>query len=321
VVVFAGVLLAAYRWRTQPGGEELNRLAWEASFQERGLVPPAGGPRDGYWGKRMPKPVPDDVLGWREAEAHIPGLVESDVNGSQWAGADAGSEKWRVAIVGASVAWGSYASDIRHTYFVQLADRLSMSVGPVRIEVTAAGAWDSENELKALGRHVLPRKPDVVVVLDGLNDLTGSANRRRRQCGWPPVERDVRVSRYLENMARIRAAVLAEGAVVVFAPQPFLPGKKHQTRLERRVLALTLDKELTESYLREEQGEQRRGLEALARGRGTFVLDTSGIFDAERATTFTDVFHFADPAHALLADALVRGLEPLLRAMPPRRRP
>ena len=73
-------------WRSRrldlPSGKKLNRAAWEASFTERGLPLPAG-PRDGYWGSRMPAWVKDEDVGWREAEVHLPRLVEEDAQGMQ----------------------------------------------------------------------------------------------------------------------------------------------------------------------------------------------------------------------------------------------
>ena len=60
------------------------------------------------------------------------------------------------------------------------------------------------------------------------------------------------------------------------------------------------------------------GLRGLAVEAGTYALDCSDAFSAEKATTFTDVWHFADPGHRLLAECLARGLEPILDAHPRR---
>jgi hypothetical protein len=98
-----------------PSGKKLNRAAWEASFTERGLAVPAGGPRDGYWGSRMPSWTRDSEIGWHESEVHLRGLVEQDGSGVQRYGT-AGA-RWRVLILGGSVAWGAYASSIDDTYF------------------------------------------------------------------------------------------------------------------------------------------------------------------------------------------------------------
>jgi lysophospholipase L1-like esterase len=56
----------------------------------------------------------------------------------------------------------------------------------------------------------------------------------------------------------------------------------------------------------------KTGLEALAQADGVSFVDCSGVFDAERATTFTDLWHFPDPGHALLADRLAPALLEIL---------
>jgi lysophospholipase L1-like esterase len=311
------VLLFARARLARPSGEQLNRLAWEATFRERGLPVPPDGPRDGYWGQRMPRVVEDAHTGWREAEAHLPRLVESGADGIQWAGSDDKAAR-RLAIVGASVAWGAYASSLDSVYFSRLASKLGASVGPTRIAVVAAGAWDSENELRAFRARVLPLRPQVVVLLNGLNDLTNSAARRRRRVGWPEVPEAERVERYLGNMTALRDEALRAGVTPVYAPQPFLLQKRRKTPLEQRVLELSLGKELSERSLEAGFGEVRRGLLALCAGGRAHCLDVAGVFDAERATTFTDMWHFTDPGHVALADALARQLAPILEATPPR---
>ena len=313
----AAVLRYAHGRLVRPSGEELNRLAWESSFQEREHKIPPGGPRDGYWGARMPKPVEDPDTGWREAEAHLAGLAEVDAQGIQWAGSDAPRAR-RIAILGASVAWGSYASSIDTVYFDRLARALTPQVGPVRIAVVAAGAWDSENERRAFESRVLPLDPEVVIVINGMNDLTGSAARRRRRVGWPEVPRERAVARYLENMAAVRDLAWARHVVVVFALQPFILQKKHKTALEERVLELTFTEGLTERALARGHAELRGGVERLCRDGRARCADTSGAFDAETATTFTDAWHFADPGHELLANALLSPVAQLLAQMPPR---
>ena len=66
------------------------------------------------------------------------------------------------------------------------------------------------------------------------------------------------------------------------------------------------------------------GLRDLARSGGATFIDCSDVFATERATTFTDLWHFADPGHALLADRLAPALlemsnSPPQGAMPTRR--
>ena len=67
------------------------------------------------------------------------------------------------------------------------------------------------------GVHV---KPDVVIFLDGMNDVTLH------------LEKHGRATAYLKRMRQARDLALARGIKVIYAPQPFLPQKKHKTALE-----------------------------------------------------------------------------------------
>jgi len=299
----AGVmsLWLAHRRLVKPSGEKLNRMAWEATFRERGLPVPPGGPRDGYWGARMPAQTRDAELGWREAEAHLPGLVEEDAAGMQRM--DRPDARRHLLILGGSVAWGAYASSIETTYFARLARGLAERGWPVRITVLAAGAWTSEHELKALRLRGLALAPDAVLILDGLNDFTQGTGTE-----------DERVEGYLTRMREARDLARAQGIGVVFALQPMLLHKTHSA-LEERILELSLDA-TAEARLRRGYARIGAGLRELAQQEGTAFIDCSGVFDAERATTFTDLWHFPDPGHALLADRLAPALLPMLASRP-----
>jgi hypothetical protein len=286
-----------------PSGKKLNRAAWEASFTERGLVVPAAGPRDGYWGNRMPPWTRDPEIGWHESEVHIRGLVEQDRSGVQRYGTP--GARWHLLILGGSVAWGAYASSIEETYFAHLARRLGERGRPVMVTVMAAGAWTSDNELKAFRRQGVAAAPDLVLFLNGMNDLTQGKG----------IDEDTRVRRYLDRMHEARDIAQTRSIASVFSLQPALAGKRRMSPLEKRVLDLMADKSalVPTAYPR-----MLAGLRGLAVEAGTYALDCSDAFSAERATTFTDVWHFADPGHRLLADCLVRGLEPILDSHPPR---
>jgi GDSL-like Lipase/Acylhydrolase family len=287
-------------WRTRhldlPSGKKLNRAAWEASFAERGLAVPAGGPRDGYWGSRMPAWVKDPDAGWHEAEVHLPGLVEIDADGAQRLRSD-GSP--RVLILGGSVAWGAYASRLDETYFAHAAKRLAAAGVPADVTVLAAGAWTSENELNALRRRVLTR-PDVVVFLDGLNDLTQGKG----------LSEDTRVRNYLDHLHEARDLAETKGARVLISLQPTLTGKRRRSALEQRILDIMADKAAIVPSAYARMRVELRGLEDDA---GTRFVDCSDAFSGEAPTTFTDIWHFADPGHRLLGDCLVQGLIPMLR--------
>jgi hypothetical protein len=311
--------LAGMRWRRlHAGGVELNRLAWEASFRERGWPVPSSGPRDGYWGRNLPRPVPDPLLGWREAEVHRPGLVETDAFGVQTIPAPSDGAT-HVLIIGGSVAWGAYASTLDKTYFALLARRLDARGRPVRITVLAAGAWESGNELAAFREKAEALDPDVVVFLDGLNDLTQAGRRRRHDPSRiPPRER---VGGYLATVQQARDLALARRLAIVFAPQPFVPQKPVLSDLEARAVEASLDSTLRRDDLAAAYARLRAGVAELARGPRVFFVDCAGAFDAEAVTTFTDLYHFADPGHAILADRLAGPLATVIAALnasPPR---
>jgi lysophospholipase L1-like esterase len=299
-VAGAAGLAAAYLrfFRPLPSGVELNQLAWEASFLERGLPVPPSGPREGYWGSGMAPWVEDPELEWREAEAHIPGQVESDANGEQ-ALALPGARQ-HLLVIGGSVAWGSYASSIDTTWFAALARTLAARGRPLRVTVLAAGAWWSRQELAALRRRV-GLQPDLVLFLGGLNDLA-----------MREVPEDQRVNDYLDNLRAARDLCRARGTAIAVALQPFLLQKPARSRIEERVIELSLDEVTPAPLLRRGYVRLRTGLTELAREPGTFFVDCSGAFDEEKVTTFTDLWHFADPGHRLLAECLARRLEPAL---------
>jgi lysophospholipase L1-like esterase len=294
-------------WRSREtsllSGVALNKAAWEASFRERGLPVPQG-PRDGYWGVGMPPWTRDPEMGWHEPEAHIPRLVEEDASGLQTV--EAPGARWHVLIMGGSVAWGAYASTIETTYFAQLSERLAASGHPVKVTTLAAGSWTSENELQAFRHRGPALAPDVVLFLNGMNDLTH---------GQKSPE-DARVQAYLDHMHEARDLAQTQGMASVFALQPALAGKRRKSVLEKRVLALSPKGRFVPSAY----PVMRRGLEGLAAEPGTTVIDCSDAFSGEAATTFTDIWHFADPGHRLLAECLMTGLLPVLDAHPPRHR-
>ena len=305
VTLLLPVLCAAGAWSywqsrrlNLMGGKELNRVAWEASFTERGLPVPPGGPRDGLWGSRIPRWVRHPEIGWHEPEVHLPGLVEEDALGLQHVRAEGAAAS--VMILGGSVAWGAYASTLAETYFAQLAAVLRAAGFPVDVTVMAAGAWTSENELKALRLHGPRLRPDVVVFLDGLNDLTEG----------PEASENTRVLRYLAHLHEARDVAQTLGARVLVSLQPTLTGKRHKTRIERRILELMAHEV---AFVPTAFPRMRAELRGLEDDRGTRFVDCSDAFSGETPTTFTDIWHFADPGHRLLSRCLAEGLVPMVR--------
>jgi len=133
----------------------------------------------------------------------------------------------------------------------------------------------------------------------GLNDLI-----LRREL---PVEE--RVRRCLDNMRQARDLSLSSGIKVIFAPQPFLPQKPVKSGLEAllQVQSYRPVDELVKAY-----ADLRRGLQVLCMPGRVFYMDCSGVFDSERRTVFSDMWHFSDVGHALLGSYMANKLDPIL---------
>jgi lysophospholipase L1-like esterase len=253
----------------------------------------------------MPPWVKDPDTGWREAEVHRPGFVDQDAAGVQRY--ESPGARVRILVVGGSVAWGAYASSLDETYFAHTARRLAALGSPVRISVLAAGAWTSDKELEAFRREGPALDPDVVVFLDGLNDLTQGKG----------LTEDARVRGYLDHLHEARDLAETRGVRVVISLQPTLTGKRRMSALEERVLDLMADKAaiVPTAYAR-----MRVGLRGLEDESGTRLVDCSDALSGEAPTTFTDIWHFADPGHRLLGRCLADGLAPIVAAIPGTRR-
>ena len=288
-----------------PSGRELNRVAWEESYRERGLPVPEGGPREGYWGDRIkPMNLACAPLVYCEREQTRSGAYAIDAQGFQHAGpADA---PFRVLVLGGSVAFGAYASSAAETYFAKLAEGLAVRGLPTRVSVLAASAWVSGHELAAFLLRGGEAAPQVALFLDGLNDITNQDY----------LEPPVRVATYRQNTTSAREAARALGVDVVFALQPWPDGKATRTPIEERLVELTFAKhpDTTREVRLRSYAEMREALAALAQGPGVHFVDCSGAFANEKATTFADYWHFSDPGHSLLAQCLVDGIAPVLLA-------
>jgi lysophospholipase L1-like esterase len=300
-------------------GRKLNRAAWDASYTERGMPPPRWGPREGIWCLRLAPIVEHEnpKVKWRDAERHFPLLFDIDENGFQHFKGN-GSDKTHIMIVGASVARGTYASRISTTYFHVLGEELEKRDLSVDMTIVAAGAWRSSQEIAALEWHGKDIKPDLIMMIDGLNDITNgiTATTRWGEGGGTSHAHDYdnRIAHYLANIktAARRAAELQSPLLVVL--QPSLLEKKSKTSVEQTLYRMALRiygpaTKLTESYQ-----ALRDGLAALEQARALHYLDASRIYDAEKHTIFADEWHFSDFGHKLLADAIVPKLEQLLAA-------
>ncbi len=291
-------------------GLELNRAAWEASYAERDRGVPPVGPRDGYWGERIrPQKRPCGDLEACERTQTIPLLAVIDGRGFQHVGAGADALP-RLLFVGSSVAFGAYSSTIESAYFTVLLRALEAEFPNLGISVLACNGSVGMEDFEAYALRGSEVGPDVVVFLNGLNDLTNRPGQRPAE-GVRRYRRSVRLAARLGRL---------QGRQMVFAIQPFLGGKVHKTALERRLLDLTIDD--YESQLNPWYRRLAAETQELARRDGAAAfLDYSDLLAEERQTTFADQWHFSDFGHAILAGALARDLAPLLRQAANRERP
>jgi hypothetical protein len=270
---------------------------------------------------------PDARVGWRQAAKNQPLLVDIDEQGLQHFTSSA-KDKSRILIIGASVASGAYASLISKTYYHLIGEALENQHRPSDIVILAAGGWKSSQELAALRAHAGGIKPEAIVLLNGLNDLTNGARAdvlaeqpvpTHDGSPWTPTyhahDYTVRVRRYLENIreAAKLAADLDSALLVVL--QPSLAEKRQKTAVEMRLLDLSLIPHTPRASieaLEKSYQDMRAGLGELECSGAIHFFDASRIFDAETHTVFADLWHFSDFGHEILARAMTPRLAFLL---------
>jgi hypothetical protein len=305
-------------------GLDLNKMAWESSYRERNLPVPESGPREGYWGARTGKEVRDERSGWRENEIHIPGLVEVDALGLQYFRSSA-EIRHRVIIVGGSVAYGAYASKISTTYFNIIGVELERRSLPVEIIIISSGAWKSVQEVHALEFHLQRLQPDLVVFLDGLNDLTSGSTYQALFAEETPThdgspwhvlyhahDYALRVSYYLKNMTIAREMTAVRGIDMLVVLQPSLNERTRRTEIEDRILSMSLLPHASSNALSESYSSIRKSMTDLARSSNFSFLDCSKVLDAEKETVFTDIWHFTDFGHRVLGGVMAEKIAEIL---------
>jgi hypothetical protein len=319
-LVAVAVLVAAWV-RIEPHktaevkGKDLNQRAWEATFVERGLPVPESGPRDGYWGSRLIKRRDNDLV-YVEAEQAEGNLFSVDANGLQHWRSTATPAK-RILIVGGSVAWGAGASSEATTYFAVAGRKLETDGVPSEITVLASGAWKSIQERAAI-LSMRDKGPfDLVVIVSGLNDLTVGTTVDDLQStpgqkkGAHAGDFTVRAIRYVENVGHCADMCRSFDFPLLVVLQPLLIEKGDKSRVENELAAASMkgvpSKDIATAY-----AIMRTGLSSLAAERGFAFADASRVFEAESTTTFTDLWHFSDPGHAILGHALATEVGQIL---------
>lgn len=333
--VLCGLLLAgAYFYlsgsnRAEERDRRINRVAWELGFTERGLPTPEVGPRTGFWGARLKPKVDASGVSWREPQIQLDGLLDVDAEGLQHYVSSAANPA-RVFIVGGSVAFGSYSSRIDTTYFHLLGLELEAAGTPADIDVFAGGAWKAVQEVRALEQQIERLAPDVVVLFDGLNELTIGANSRalfgertetKNGSKWHPLyhEHDYprRVADYLELMREASRISRDHGARLLVVLQPSLVERGSPSEIEREVLTLSLQWHESARALTDAYQAMREGLLDLEREGALSFLDASRVFDVDGATVFSDLWHYGDAGHRMIAGHMLAPLAAMLRAARP----
>lgn len=327
VVGLGLAVLGWYRTHKDPveQGRNLNLEAWELSYVERELPIPRSGPRDGVWGERLRPKVRHTALGWHEPHVSIPGILDVDKNGVQTYQSREEPKK-TVLILGGSVAFGSYASTISRTYFHLMGEILDREGAPCDVHVVAAGAWKSVQEVKALMLHFPTIEPDLVIFLNGLNDLTSGATSRalyRERTAtsdgseWTPSyhehDYEQRVADYLANMRTAAGFITASQSDMLVVLQPSLVEREQPSEIERELLEASLKPHASASALAESYEEMRRGLARLARSSNIHFADCSRVFHEEQETTLVDLWHFGDAGHRILGVAVAQEVLTILR--------
>ncbi len=294
----------ARAWKHRgPAGVELNRLAWEATYTERGVEVPPVGPREGYWAERIrPQQYPCGDLDACERTQTIPLLVTIDGRGFQHVGGGLDAFP-RLLFVGGSVAFGAYASTVETAYFTALFRLLQDEFPGLGISILARNGSVGLEDFESYALRGSEVQPDMVVFVNGLNDLMNRPGKSPDE-GLRKYRRSVRLAAQLGHLQQVS---------MVFAMQPFLGGKLHKTPLERRLLDLTIDnyEEVINPWYRRMAAEA----EMLAKQGEAVFFDYSDLLADEEPTTFADQWHFSDVGHTLFAKALAHDLAPLLRSI------
>ncbi|MBW2402021.1 MAG: SGNH/GDSL hydrolase family protein [Deltaproteobacteria bacterium] len=334
--VLCGLLLVgAYFYltsddRARQRGQRINREAWELAYSERGLPVPEAGPRTGLWGARLKPKVEAVGVAWHEPQIQLDALLDIDAEGLQhYVSLEA--DPARVFILGGSVAFGSYSSRIDTTYFFLLAQELEAAGTPAHIDVFAGGAWKAVQEVRALEQQIGRLEPDVVVLFDGLNELTVGSNSgalfgeptpTRDGREWHPLYHEHDYSqRVTDYLARIRDAsriVRDHGARLLVVLQPSLIERGTPSEIERELLVLSLQWHESARALTDSYEAMRQGLLGLEREGALTFLDASRVFDGEEATVFADLWHYGDAGHRLIAARMLAPISSMLQAaLPP----
>jgi hypothetical protein len=309
LVIFAWARLEPHK-TAEEKGKDLNQRAWEASFSERGLNVPPGGPRDGYWQMGLAeKRLIDSPMRWHEIAVKKPGILQIDDDGRQhWQ-----SEReptTRIIVVGGSVAFGAYASREDATWFSVMGGKLEALGISADITVLAAGAWKSPNELDALSNYA--EAFDLAVFVNGLNDLAV----QHEGDPYEPGDMTNRAQHYLMHMRRSAEICRERQARMLVVLQPCLYELTNPSPIERELIRTAYSHKNAKALFQSGYQIMRDGLTAMAERGDIRFFDASRTFNDEKYTSFCDVWHFTDPLQAIFGERLTAEVQRSLEQQP-----
>ena len=179
-------------------------------------------------------------------------------------------------------------------------------------------------EVRALRLHIAEYQPDLVVLLDGLNDLTvGETSQALYEIaeseeGFEQPEHAGdharRVADYLGHMRDAAEIATAHGSALLVVLQPSLIERSPPSAYEAGLVHGTTNRFGSVVDLRTSYQAMREGLRSLEEDGLLTFLDASTAFNDERFTTFADSWHFADAGHRILADRMIAAISAILEA-------
>ena len=294
---------------------------------------------DGYpW---VPPHAPAPLLGAVSvASPHLP--VQLGYRGSEVPSRDAPAGRFRIVLAGGSTAFSVGAPREAWTIGARMAHHLGdWRPGGRRVEVHtfANPSWTSNQERAGVLNLVLPRDPDLVVSLSGVNDVVfaqlgrdpdfhrthyeqtffEASSLAHRLAGRGPLVDPVPAAgsavasarvlrRVTDNVAVLRFALERAGARYIYALQPTL---YTATRLSPREQAILSEQPAAKRrYFRRVYPELAAAVRETLGDDG--FVDLSDVFarDAERAELYIDAYHFGDRGN----DRIARALSDIIRS-------
>jgi len=271
----------------------------------------------------------------------------------------AGDDTLRVLVLGGSVAWGFGARSNDETLSAYLERWLDQHrdgvprIGDRRVEVLNAGVVGYRSWQEAIAYESTWRRlqPDVVVTIDGVNEVFGSIYTRRT---GPPIDDEASFGRWLKrrlvkmkvvklykrlvsptldhdglptpaeitdayarSLARIEQLARADGALFVPVLQPTLAieGAKLLTPYEEQLQQLNENLGIGVNAHFEACYRLFRDLFArlATRGDDVIAIDASMAFAGEHEVCFVDSCHLTDRARRALAAFIGERLVAALR--------